>query len=81
MLFDKNDGADVVSFVSANYGSNTGNSLQLAYSIDQGGSWTSIGEVVSPGSELELFEIEVGVSDLFVSGGYNQVTDALIWMM
>ena len=62
MLFDKNDGADVVSFVSANYGSNTGNSLQLAYSIDQGGSWTSIGEVVSPGSDLELFEVEVGVS-------------------
>lgn len=62
MLFDKNDGADVVSFVSANYGSNTGNSLQVAYSTDQGGSWTSVGEPVSPGTDLELFEIEVGVS-------------------
>ena len=62
MLFDKNDGADVVSFVSANYGSNTGNSLQLSYSTDQGGSWTSIGELVSSGSDLELFEIEVEIS-------------------
>ena len=62
MLFDKSDGADVISFVSANYGSNTGNSLQVAYSTDQGGSWTSVGEPVSPGSDLELFEIEVGVS-------------------
>ena len=62
MLFDKNDGADVVSFVSANYGSNTGNSLQLEYSIDKGGSWTSVGEPISPGSNLELFEVEVGVS-------------------
>lgn len=62
MLFDKNDGADVISFVSANYGSNTGNSLQVAYSTDQGGSWTLVGEPVSPGSDLELFEIEVGVS-------------------
>ena len=49
MLFDKNDGADVVSFVSANYGSNTGNSLQLEYSIDKGGSWSSVGEPISPG--------------------------------
>ena len=62
MLFDKNDGADVVSFVSANYGSNTGNSLQLEYSIDEGSSWTSVGESISPGSNLELFEVEVGVS-------------------
>ena len=62
MLFDKNDGADVVSFVSANYGSNTGNSLQLEYSIDKGGSWTSVGEPISPGANLELFEVEVGVS-------------------
>ena len=28
MLYDKKDGADVVSFVSANYGTKTGNSLQ-----------------------------------------------------
>ncbi len=62
MLFDKNDGADVVSFVSANYGSNTGNSLQLEYSVDKGGSWTTVGEPISPGSDLELFEIEVGIS-------------------
>jgi hypothetical protein len=62
MLFDKNDGADVLRFLSANYGSNTDNTVQVEYSTDQGSSWTALGAPISPGSELQAYEIEVAIS-------------------
>ena len=62
MLFDKNDGADVLRFLSANYGSNTDNTVQVEYSTDQGSSWTALGSPISPGSDLQAYEIDVEVS-------------------
>ena len=62
MLFDKNDGADVLRFLSANYGSNTDNTVQVEYSTDQGSSWTALGAPISPGSDLQAYEIDVAIS-------------------
>ena len=39
MLADKNDGAGVVTFYAAPYGSDSGATLELSYSVDHGSNW------------------------------------------
>tara|TARA_R110002096_G_scaffold329006_1_gene522975 strand:- start:6231 stop:8822 length:2592 start_codon:yes stop_codon:yes gene_type:complete len=61
MLFDKANGAEDLSFSYANYGSSSGNTLQVQYSTDQGSSWTNLGEPLSPTGELSVVTIPVDI--------------------
>lgn len=75
MQFDKQGGADELSFVFANYGSATGGKLQVQYSIDQGSSWTNIGDEYTAKSSLETVIIPVNIDGAvrfkFVQSGGN----------
>ncbi len=59
MEFDKPNGADELSFYMANYGSSSGNTVQVQYSIDQGTSWTNLGTEISATSDLEQVTLAV----------------------
>lgn len=63
MQFDKEGGVDELSFVFANYGDETGGKLQVQYSIDQGSSWTNIGNEYTATSSLEKVTILVNIDE------------------
>lgn len=55
MLKDKPNGADEVSFYAANYGSEKGAKLYVAYSIDKGKTWTNVAENITITSDLTQY--------------------------
>ena len=61
MQFDKLGGADEISFAYANYGSSTGNKLQVQYSTDQGATWVDLGSELTPSSTLETATLSVNI--------------------
>ncbi len=61
MLFDKANGAEDLTFSFANYGSSTGNTLQVQYSTDQGNTWTDLGDELTATTTLETKTIPVDV--------------------
>jgi exonuclease III len=61
MEFDKTAGANELSFYLANYGSSSGNTLQVQYSTDQGSTWTNIGDEIVPTGTLEQVTIPVNM--------------------
>ncbi|MEQ9263846.1 MAG: T9SS type A sorting domain-containing protein [Balneolaceae bacterium] len=61
MQFDKANGADEISFFFANYGSSSGNTLQVQYSTNGGSSWTNIGDVLEATGTLSQVTIPVAV--------------------
>lgn len=61
MQFDKTGGADEISFVYANYGSSTGNKLQVQYSTDQGANWTNLGSELTPSGTLQEVTMAVNM--------------------
>ncbi len=61
MLFDKTGGVDEVSFVFANYGSSSGNKLQVQYSTDQGSTWVNIGDELTASGTLQEATIPVQI--------------------
>lgn len=61
MLFDKADGADEISFYIANYGSSTGNTLQVQYSTDSGSSWSDLGDPIAATETLTESTLSVKV--------------------
>ncbi len=61
MQFDKEGGADEVSFYLANYGSSNGNVLQVQYSTNGGSSWTNLGEPINAGATLSQVKLPVQV--------------------
>jgi endonuclease/exonuclease/phosphatase family metal-dependent hydrolase len=62
MLFDKTGGADELSFYIANYGSSSGNSLQVQYSTDGGSNWLNLGEEIAGTGTLTQYTIKVEIS-------------------
>ncbi|MEP1152018.1 MAG: choice-of-anchor D domain-containing protein [Balneola sp.] len=63
MEFDKQGGADELSFLLANYGNETGGKLQVQYSVDQGSSWTNIGNEYTATSSLEMITILINIDE------------------
>ncbi len=62
MQFDKQNGADDVSFYLAHYGNNAnGATLQVQYSVDAGSSWTNIGDEITAPADLTLYTIPVQI--------------------
>lgn len=47
MLFDKMNGAGIISFQHGSYGDNTGGQIQLYTSIDEGNSWQAQGNPIT----------------------------------
>ena len=77
MLFDKADGADEISFSIANYGSTSGNSIQVQYSTNGGSTWTNIGNVIAATATLVQHtisvEVEGNIRFKFVQGGSERL--------
>lgn len=62
MQFDKENGADEVSFYLAHYGNNAnGAALQVQYSVDGGSNWQNIGDEISAPTSLTEFTIPVQI--------------------
>ncbi|GAB5408051.1 MAG: hypothetical protein BalsKO_04160 [Balneolaceae bacterium] len=62
MQFDKENGADEVSFYLAHYGNNAeGAALQVQYSIDGGSSWQNIGDEIPAPTDLTEYTIPVQI--------------------
>ncbi len=61
MLFDKTGGADELSFKFANYGSSSGNKLQVQYSTNQGSTWTNLGDELTASGTLEEITLPVNM--------------------
>lgn len=62
MLFDKEDGADEISFSIANYGSTDGNSVQVQYSVNGGSDWQNLGDPIQATSTLEQSVLPVAIT-------------------
>jgi len=67
MQFDAEEGAGVLSFWGANSGfsGDSGGSVQIFYSTDEGNSWNSIGDPIPLTEEnaLEFYELETNISE------------------
>lgn len=61
MKQDKENGVEDVSFYAANYGSEKGAKIFVAYSTDKGKSWTNIVENVSLTSDITQYKYPVNV--------------------
>ncbi|WP_142455898.1 T9SS type A sorting domain-containing protein [Gracilimonas mengyeensis] len=61
MEFDYPNGASEISFYLANYGSSSGNTLQVQYSTDQGSNWQDLGEAVEATENLREVSLPVDV--------------------
>ncbi len=59
MMQDKPNGADEISFYAANYGSEKGAKLFVAYSKDKGKTWVNIAENVSITSDLIQYKYSI----------------------
>jgi hypothetical protein len=59
---DLAQGIGNVTFSHARYGSETGSTLQLFYSTNQGSSWTPVGGTITPGATLTAVTIPVNIS-------------------
>lgn len=77
MLFDKEDGANEITFSIANYGSTSGNSVQVQYSTDGGSNWENVGDPIAATSVLEqttlLVEISGNIRFKFVQSGNERM--------
>ena len=62
MEFDYPMGMSEVSFFAANFGTDSGGSLQVSWSDDAGETWNPIGDPISVGAELEQFSLQQDVS-------------------
>jgi len=61
MQFDKENGADELSFYLANYGSSSGNILQVQYSTNSGSSWMDLGDPIEAGGTLAQVTLPVQI--------------------
>lgn len=63
MLFDKPNGADVISFYAANSGfsGDSGGKVQLSYSTNGGSSWTNLGDEIELTNTLTRYEIDAAI--------------------
>ncbi|MDR4988473.1 MAG: phospholipase D-like domain-containing protein [Bacteroidales bacterium] len=57
MEFDAPNGLGELSFYAANFSSDSNGAVQVSYSVDQGASWTDLGESFSLGSELMQYTL------------------------
>ncbi|MFW5708313.1 MAG: phospholipase D-like domain-containing protein [Bacteroidota bacterium] len=62
MEFDYPMGMSEVSFYAANFGTDSGGSLQVSWSDDAGETWNALGEPVSVGEELEQYSLQQSVN-------------------
>jgi len=62
MESDLSQGIDTISFYHAMYGSETGGTLEVYYSTNQGGSWTQAGGTITPGNTLTRTDIPINIS-------------------
>lgn len=61
MEFDKPDGADQISFYSANFGNDSGGQIQVHYSTDSGSTWQELGDPVTVTSTLSQYTKQASV--------------------
>jgi hypothetical protein len=59
---DMAQGIGNVTFSHARYGSETGATLQVFYSTNQGSSWTPVGGTITPGATLTSVTVPVNIS-------------------
>jgi len=61
MNFDNPNGMLEVSFYAANYGTDASGAVQLSYSTDGGGSWTSLGNPIVLTSNLTQYTVSANI--------------------
>jgi phosphatidylserine/phosphatidylglycerophosphate/cardiolipin synthase-like enzyme len=63
MDFDYPSGLSELSFYAANFSSDSGGSVQVSFSTDQGGTWEDLGDHITLTSELTQYTIAGSIDD------------------